>query len=316
MPRLGFAVPHYDFSFPAPTGEPLSARALAYVDRAERLGFHRVWVSDHLFHEKPGQPRAATAECWTLLAAVAARTRGVRVGSLVTPVGMRDPHLLARMAATVDQVSGGRLDLGLGAGWQPEEFVEFGMDFPSAGRRIAQLEETVDTVRESLAGDAPGMLPPIQRPTPPIWVGGKGDRTLAVAARVADGWNYVWYMTPEQYENRLDALNAACADANRPFSDVRRSIGLHTLIGRDADDVERRWRRLQDWSPGKALVGVDLRDWAEPRLVGTPDEIVDQLRRWDLLGVEEVVCSFGWTFAIFDDEQLDLMAEHVLPHLD
>jgi alkanesulfonate monooxygenase SsuD/methylene tetrahydromethanopterin reductase-like flavin-dependent oxidoreductase (luciferase family) len=97
---------------------------------------------------------------------------------------------------------------------------------------------------------------------------------------------------------------------------VRRSLGLATLIGRDADDVVERWRRLQAWAPGGALDKVELAEWAATRLVGTPEDVVEQLRRWDGLGVEQVVCSFSNVpFAIFEDEQLDLLVELVLPRL-
>jgi alkanesulfonate monooxygenase SsuD/methylene tetrahydromethanopterin reductase-like flavin-dependent oxidoreductase (luciferase family) len=137
-----------------------------------------------------------------------------------------------------------------------------------------------------------------------------------VVARAADGWNLVWSVTPEAYDQRLEVLRAACARAERPFEEVRRSVGLGTLIGRDDDDLAARWRQLQAWQPGGALAGVELRQWAEGRLVGTPAQILDQLRGWEARGVEQVICTFGGApFAVFSDEQLDLVAELVLPRL-
>jgi alkanesulfonate monooxygenase SsuD/methylene tetrahydromethanopterin reductase-like flavin-dependent oxidoreductase (luciferase family) len=163
---------------------------------------------------------------------------------------------------------------------------------------------------------APVIPGPVQRPRPPLWVGGKGDRLLGVVARAADGWNVVWSMTPDDYRGRLGVLEAACQRAGREPGEVRRSLGLNTLIGRDADDLVERWRRLQAWTPGGALDGVELRDWAAPRLVGTPDEVLAQLRGWEALGVEQVVASFSaLPFAVFEDEQLELAAELVLPRL-
>jgi len=139
---------------------------------------------------------------------------------------------------------------------------------------------------------------------------------LGLIARAAYGWNVCWAITPEQYDQQLEVLRAACARAERPLDGVRRSVGLATLIGRDADDLAERWRRLQAWAPGGALDSVKLADWAVPRLVGTPDQIVEQLQVWQERGVEQMVCSFSNVpFAIFEDEQLELLAELVLPRL-
>jgi alkanesulfonate monooxygenase SsuD/methylene tetrahydromethanopterin reductase-like flavin-dependent oxidoreductase (luciferase family) len=138
-----------------------------------------------------------------------------------------------------------------------------------------------------------------------------------VVARAADGWNLCWSVTPDAYTERLAVLAAACRRAGRDPGDVRRSLGLNTLIGRDADDLVARWERVKAHTPGAILDGVELRDWAASRLVGTPEEILGQLRGWEELGVEQVVASFSaLPFAVFEDEQLELAAELVLPHLE
>jgi probable F420-dependent oxidoreductase len=332
--KLGFALPHYDFSFPGP-GPATFDRVAGYAERAERGGVSEVWVSDHFWSDlaRYGGPpgRQGLLECWTTLAALATRTSSVRLGTLVLAVGFRHPSLLAKMSAALDQLSGGRLDLGLGAGWYQDEYEANGIPFLRPGERLAMLEETLDVLRTMLeaapapasydgrfyqVSDAPVNPEPVQRPRPPLWVGGRRDRLLGTVARAADGWNTTWAITHERYENRLKVLRAACAAADRPFESVRRSVGLASLIGRDADDLVERWRRLQAWAPGRALDRVELRDWAEERLVGTPDEVLEQLRRWELLGVEQVVCSFSNVpFAIFEDEQLGLLTELVLPRL-
>ena len=333
--KLGLALPHYDCSFPGP-GPASVDRVAGYAVRAEALGFAEVWISDHFWLdlERYGGPpgRQGTPECWTTLTALAVRTATVRLGTLVMPVGFRPPGLLAKMAATLDQLAGGRLDLGLGAGWHAAEFAENGLEFPPPGERLARLEEALGLLGAllgaggapvSFAGrhyrvqDAPVQPPPLQRPRPPLWVGGRGDRLLGVVARAADGWNLCWSVTPAEYEGRLQALAAACARAGRAPQDVRRSLGLNTLVGRDADDLVARWRRLQAWAPGGALDRAELADWAASRLVGTADEVVEQLRGWQARGVEQVVCGFASIpFAVFEDEQLDLVAELVLPRLD
>jgi probable F420-dependent oxidoreductase len=330
--KLGLALPHYDFSFPDGTGPATFDRVAGYAERAEALGFHQLWVSDHFWLDltRYGGPagRQGTPECWTTLSALAMRTERVRLGSLVLAVGFRPPTLLAKMVATLDQLSGGRLDVGLGAGWNAEEFTANGLEFPAPGERLGRLEEALGVLRALLADgggsyagrwyradDAPVLPGPVQRPRPPLWVGGKGDRLLGVVARAADGWNLCWEVTPEAYDQRLGVLAKACAQAGRPLSEVRRSLGLTTLVGRDADDLAERWRRLKAWMPGRALDGVELRDWAASRLVGTPEEVAARLRAFQARGVEQVVCTFGLPFALFEDEQLDLVAEQVLPRV-
>jgi probable F420-dependent oxidoreductase len=332
--QLGFALPHYDSSFPGP-GPVTFDRVVRYAELAEERGFAEIWVSDHFWIDlgRYGGPagRQGNTECWTTLAALAVRTSRVRLGTLVLAVGFRSPTLLAKMAATLDQLAGGRLDLGLGAGWNEPEFTENGLPFPPPGERLAMLEEALGVLRALLndaetpasfggrfyqASDAPVVPGPVQRPRPPLWVGGAGDRLLGVVARAADGWNICWSVTPEAYQERLRALEAACARAERPFADVRRTVGLATLVGRDADDLVDRWRRLQAWMPGGALDGVELADWAASRLVGTPDEVLGQLRGWQDAGVEQVICSLAaLPFSVFEDEQLDLVGELVLPRL-
>jgi alkanesulfonate monooxygenase SsuD/methylene tetrahydromethanopterin reductase-like flavin-dependent oxidoreductase (luciferase family) len=299
--RLGLALPHYPFSFAAASNEPVARRALAYAQRAEELGFHQVWVSDHLFlnvapTDKPEQ-REVPAECWTLLAAIAATTSRIRIGSLASPVGFRNPHLFARMVATVDQLSSRRLDVTLGAGWNEAEYRESGIAFGSAAVRLEALVEALQRLREQSAGV-------------PVWVGGKRPRLLDIAA-TADGWNTAWDCTMAEYQRRQEALARACRRRGRDPNSIRRTVGLTTLIGRDADDIARRWRALQGWAPGGALNGVGLREWARTRLVGTPQEIRGHLDDWRRSGVEQIVLSCGAPFALWEDCQWDLAAEVV-----
>src|SRR4029453_12345061 len=326
--KLGLALPHYDISFP--DRQPATFDPVArYAELAETLGYAELWVSDHFWLDMTrygGSPaRAGTPECWTMLSGLAVRARRGRLGPLGMGGGVRPPALLAKMAATLDQLSGGRLDLGLGAGWNEAEFTENGLPFPRPGERLGMLGGGLGVLRALLTdpgtrgsfsgrwyqvGQAPVIPGPVQRPRPPLWVGGKGDRLLGVVARAADGWNVFGSRTPDDYTERLGVLEAACKRAGRAPGEVRRSLGLSTLIGRDADDLVQRWRRLQAWTPDGTLDGVELRDWAASRLVGTPQEVLAQLRGWEELGVEQVICTFsGLPFALFEDEQLELAAE-------
>jgi alkanesulfonate monooxygenase SsuD/methylene tetrahydromethanopterin reductase-like flavin-dependent oxidoreductase (luciferase family) len=331
---LGIALPHYDYSFAEPPAPGLATvdRVIEAARRAEALGFDQAWMSDHFWLDlgRYGGPpgRYGTPECLTTLAALSQRTSTIRIGSLVLANGFRYPTVLAKTLATLDQLADGRLDVGIGAAWGAEEFTENGLDFPPPGERVARLEEALGILRALLGGDgsfegrfyradgAPVIPGPVQRPWPPLWVGGKGDRLLGVVARAADGWNLCWQVDEERYAERSAVLDAACRRAGRDPAGVRRSLGLNTLLGRDADDLVERWRRLVCWAPGGVLDGVELRDWAAGRLVGTPDEVLAQLRRWEAAGISQVISTFGHLpFVLPDPEQLDLMAELVIARL-
>ena len=188
--NLGIALPHYDVSFPDQRPATFD-RVARYAELAESAGFHQLWVSDHFWLdlERYGGPagRQGTPECWTMLSALAVLTSRARLGTLVLATGFRPPTLLAKMAATLDQLAGGRLDLGLGAGWNEAEFTENGLPFPRPGERLAMLEEALGVLRALLTDGAPAsfsgrwyhadqapVVPgPVQKPRPPLWVGGK-----------------------------------------------------------------------------------------------------------------------------------------------
>lgn len=304
MMRIGLALPHYPFSFPSYEGDlSLARRALDYGLAAEQLGFHQLWASDHLWIDvaPPGSApqHQEPAECWTLLAALAARTHTVGLGSLVTPVGLRNRDLLLRTVETVQALCDGRLDVGIGAGWNAEEFTHSGIAFPSAAQRLVALSETIGCLRSMDRG-------------PAVWVGGKRSGLLKVAA-TADGWNTAWSLTLGDYRERAERLAQACVANGRDPATVRRSVGLVTLVGHDQDDLADRWRALQRWAPGGALDEVALRTWAARRLVGTPKEIRRQVHEWQKLGIEQIICAPGAPFAVYDDEQLALLASSIVP---
>jgi probable F420-dependent oxidoreductase len=330
--RLGLALPHYDFS--RPDGAPLTWEGLAdAARRAESLGFHSVWISDHFFlslarYGGPDDPYGSP-EPLAALAGIAAVTERVRIGTLVLGSGFRHPAILAKAAATIDLLSEGRVDLGLGAGWYEDEYRAFGYRFGTVGERFDVLEETVE-VLALLFGDKEPVTwhgerfsleeaycrpRPAQSPRPPLWVGGKGGpRLLRLVARRADGWNTVWAWTPEAYTQRARALDEACERAGRDPSSVRRSMGLYALVATDDRDLGDRYRALQRWQPGGGLDGVSLEEWRADKLVGTTEEVVERLAAFRDLGVEEMIVSpASLPFAIADDEQLDLLAERVIP---
>jgi probable F420-dependent oxidoreductase len=329
--RFGLALPHYDFS--APDGAPVSwPRLAASARRAEELGFDSVWLSDHLFLSLEryggGRERQGSAEPLTALAGLAVATQRVRLGTLVLCAGFRHPAILAKSATTIDLLSRGRLDLGIGAGWYEEEYRSFGYGFGTTGQRFELLEETVEVLallfeeepatwkgRHFRLEGAYNHPRPVQKPRPPLWVGGKGGpRLLNLATRRADGWNTVWTWTVDDYAARARALDATCERAGRDPASVGRSVGLYTLVGEDERDLVRRFRALQRWTPGGALDGELLDDWARDKLVGTAEQVVERLARFAALGVGEMILSAAsLPFAVFDDSMVDLFAESVIP---
>jgi probable F420-dependent oxidoreductase len=327
--RYGLALPHYGFSLP--DGAPITFEALAgWARRAESMGFDSVWLSDHFFYtfaRYGGDPSPiASLEPMTSLAGIAAVTERVRLGTLVLGSPFRHPALVAKMATTIDGISGGRLDLGVGAGWMKEEFDAFGYRYGTVGERFDILEETLQ-VLEALGSGAPTtfdgptvslrdarLLPAPVQPAIPVWVGGKGGpRLLRLAARYAAGWNAVWRWSPQDYAERAAAARLACEREGRDPGTFRFSVGLYGVIGRDEADARAAFERGRAGFPAGAM-GADTYDtWRADTLSGTPSQILERAQAFEDAGVEEIVWS-PWVlpFAIPEPEQVELFAGEVL----
>ena len=329
--HVGLALPHYDFSFP--DRRPLTWDGLLdAAQRAERLGFDSAWVSDHFFLDLAryggSDERAGSVDPFTAIAALAARTERIRLGTLVACAPFRHPAHVAKMATSIDLASGGRFDLGLGAGWYEPEFGAFGYPFGSVGERFAALEESVaavaalfeegpvdftgEHVRFSGAFNHPMPLTP---GGPPIWIGGKGGpMLLRMVARHAAGWNVVWKATPDAHAERAAALRRTCEAEGRDPSTVRLSVGLYTLVGEDDADLARRYRALQAWAPGGALDDTPIAEFARDTLTGTVDACVGRLRAFADTGVEEFIACVGPVpFSVYDWDAVDAIAERLIP---
>ena len=203
---------------------------------ADELGFHAIWNYDHFYGLV--DPSGFTLEGWTTLAAMATRTERARVGCMVTGVTYRHPAVLANMAVSVDHISGGRLEFGIGAAWHEPEHAGYGMEFPSAGTRVAMLDEALDVIKllwtEEVASyegrffrlsEARCIPKPVQQPHPPIVVGGSKPKMLRVIAKHADEWNTPG-QTPEEWTAQNATLDAACAEVGRGPKAIRRSVQL------------------------------------------------------------------------------------------
>ena len=331
--RLGLALPHYDTSL---GGNPVSWEGVRRVAQvAELSGFSSIWISDHLFldwskYGGPSDPQGSL-ESWTTLSALAAVTETVRLGTLTLCNDLRNPALLAKMAATLDRLSDGRLDVGLGAGWYEPEYKAAGIHFDSAGTRIRRVGEAAQIVRRLLAGEElsfsgrfyetsgaiarPG---PVQDPPPPVWIGGKGDFLLRTVARSADGWNFSWLGDFDTYAERSAAADRACEAIDRDPASLKRSVGAYVVVGRDDADARRRYERLVDRTPEGVLrpsidgAGVSWDEFRRTRVAGTVTEVTERLGSLSRFGVEEVIVTLGTLpFQVADEEDVELVGTEV-----
>lgn len=327
--RFGVALPQYDNSV---TGEdPLRFETIAsWAHAAERAGFDSIWLSDHIRWDiaKYGGPpdNVGLFEPLVTLGALARETTTVRLGTLVLLEALRPPAVLAKSLASLDRICGGRLDVGLGAGWYEPDYTAIGSTLPSPGERIGRLDESLRIVTALLDGEAlefdgryhavsgARLLPgPLQTPRPPVFVGGRGDRLLRLVARHADGWNTCWAITHDAYRERLDSLERACDAESRDPGTVARSLGLYTMLGHDEADLQRRFERLRSRTPRGVLATQDARSWREGRLVGSVQEVREMVDAWERLGVGEIICGFGaLPFQVSDLDDLELFGAAVI----
>lgn len=240
--------------------------------------FDSLWIGDHLLYRDDGRPERGPQEAWTLLAALAAITTRVTLGPLVACVAFHPPAVLAKMAATVSEVSGGRLVLGLGAGWNRAEFDAFGLPFDA---RASRFEESLEIISDLVAGrrctragsfhrvDDAVVLPPPQHDIP-IMIGSNGDRVLRSGLRTAQAWNtwFDWFDNdPSSFERLNDHVSELISDLGRDPSEVRRSACL--LVR-----VEPTARERPDPAGGKAIHLADLPDTLAAMRVAGADEVI------------------------------------------
>jgi alkanesulfonate monooxygenase SsuD/methylene tetrahydromethanopterin reductase-like flavin-dependent oxidoreductase (luciferase family) len=248
----------------------------AFATHAEAVGLDSVWVCDHFLAGPPGRPTSAIHEAWTILAALAASTNRIELGQLVMCASFRSPALLAKMAVTADGVSGGRLVLGLGAGWYDPEYLAFG--YPT-DHRVARFEEALQIIGPLLRGERltfagryhrvrdAKLLPPPDRPIP-ILVAGNRPRMLRLTARYADAWNTAWFGLPDQrLRQRLAGMHAALQAEGRDPATLRRTVGM------DVQDPE--------------LAGCD--QTGGESFAGSVDELAHAIDAYERLGLDDLI---------------------------
>ena len=273
----------------------------ALADACEEHGVETLFRSDHYILQSDEDNKVAH-DAWTTIAALAARTTTLRFGTLVSPTTFRLPALLANAAATADHVSGGRIELGLGAGWMEREHRAFGFPFPETPVRLAMFAEQLEIVhrlwteeRVDFRGehyrleDAPALPKPVQQPHPPLLVGGSGTRgTADPAARFADEYNTP-FQSPEDFAAVRGKVVAACERAGRDPATMRFSTMTGCLIGATRDEALERARELF----GRTKRDLAFDDWistfAQRSLIGSVDEVAARLREYEQGGCERVM---------------------------
>ncbi|MET7327910.1 LLM class F420-dependent oxidoreductase [Nonomuraea sp. NPDC005650] len=286
---------------------------LTVAQAAERLGFDAFFRSDHYMRIGPGDPGVGSTDAWITLAGLARETSRIRLGTLVSPATFRLPGPLAISIAQVDQMSGGRVELGFGTGWFDTEHAAYGIPFPPQNERFGRFEEQLEiltglwTAEKGFSfegsyyrvADSPALPKPVQQPRPPIIIGGFGaKRTPRLAATYADEYNLPFH-TLDDTEKAFARVRAACETTGRSLT---YSVAQTTVVGADRAEVERRVAAIGE-NPDTLPVGG---------LCGTPAEIVEKIGKFAELGAETVYLQI---MDLNDLEHLELIAAEVLPHV-
>jgi len=297
------------------------------AQRADSGPWESIWVYDH-FHTTPTPIHEATHEAWTLMAAFAASTTRVRLGQMCTCMSYRNPAYLAKVAATVDIVSGGRTEMGIGGGWYEHEWRAYGYGFPPAGERLRALDEGVQIMRQAwTTGSATLQGKPYQvdgaivRPLPlqpggiPLWIAGGGEKvTLKIAAKYAQYTNFDG--TLDGFRRKSAVLAEHCRSVGTDFGAITRSANYNVAIGATEHEVQERLSWIREHLT--ASIGADL---AERQLsgfgnlpgVGTPEQIVEKLSALKAAGLSYAITYFPE--AAYDTSGIELFEKEVIPAL-
>ncbi|WP_433206356.1 TIGR03560 family F420-dependent LLM class oxidoreductase [Nocardia sp. CA-107356] len=287
-----------------------------------------LWVCDH-FHTIPLPSEEATHEAWTLMSAFAASTSRIRLGQMCTSMSFRNPAYLAKVAATVDLISNGRVEMGIGGGWYEHEWRAYGYGFPTTGDRLGRLDEGVQIFRQAWTtgtatfdGTHYQVNGAIVRPLPlqeggiPLWIAGGGEKvTLRIAAKYAQYANFNG--DPEGFTHKSDVLRAHCADVGTDFDSIVRTANYNVAIGATEAEVEQRLQALQ--ARLIPFVGADVAAGYVNELyrgtaaVGTPEQIVENLTKVRDLGLGYAI--FDFPEAAYDTSGIELFEHEVVPAL-
>jgi F420-dependent oxidoreductase-like protein len=283
----------------------------------EQAGYDSIWVYDH-FHTHPVPSQESVFEAWTLMAALAATTSRVRLGQMCTCIPYRPPALLAKIAVSVDAISKGRLDVGIGAGWSTHEFRGYGYPFPPAGVRLDMLEEAAQVLKTMWTTDEAhfrgehyvldgAITRPrsLQQPHPPLWIAGAGEkRTLRIVARYGDFANFSGDI--DIFRHKSSVLAEHCEAEGRDFSEIGRSVHLMSVIGRDEADLDAKLAiaaRRRNSTPA---------EFAREHFAVTVDRAIEMMDEFRAEGCSDMILYF---YDMGEADSLELFASQVIPRL-
>jgi F420-dependent oxidoreductase-like protein len=295
----------------------------AYADDG---AWDSLWVYDH-FHTVPMPTGEATHEAWSLMAAYAATTSRIKLGQMCTAMSYRNPVYLAKVAATADIISGGRIQMGIGGGWYEHEWRAYGYGFPSAKVRLGRLDEGVQIMRDawrdgkvSFDGEHYQVDGAIVAPKPlqdngiPMWIAGGGEKvTLRIAAKYAQYTNFS--AEPEAFAHKSEVLAAHCRDVGTDFEAIVRSVNVNAVIGASDADVKDRLRRVRDrlvgYVPEAAADAMIAGTTGPDSAVGTAEQAIERIAKIRDLGCEYAICYFPE--AAYDRSGIELFEREVIP---
>ena len=281
---------------------------------ADQLGYDSLWVYDH-FHNVPRPAHETVFECWATIAAISQRTSRIRLGQMVGCNSYRNPGLLAKITSTIDVISGGRLEWGIGAGWYENEYRAYGYEFPKPKDRIGMLRESVEIVR-SMWTEAETTYKgkhyevfrancdpkPLQDPHPPIWIGGGGEQlTLRVVAQFADVSNFG--SSVEEFIAKREILKSHCKAVGRDEDEIRKTVSSEVFIRETEAEIIAEGSR--------SLWGEPFEQWRDKALVGTPEQVSEKIERYIAAGCTGFI---PWCPDYPSTQTIDLFAEKVMPN--
>ncbi|WP_071286716.1 LLM class F420-dependent oxidoreductase [Mycolicibacterium llatzerense] len=297
----------------------------AYADAGP---WDSLWVYDH-FHTVPMPTAEATHEAWTLMAAYAATTNRIKLGQMCTAISYRNPAYLAKVAATTDIISGGRVQMGIGGGWYEHEWRAYGYGFPSAGVRLARLDEGVQIMRTawregvvSFDGKHYQVDGAIVQPKPlqtggiPLWIAGGGEKvTLRIAAKYAQYTNFT--SEPDGFAHKSEVLQQHCRDVGTDYDGIVRSANFNVVIGDSEADVAARIARIRERQVAvahEAAVDAMVKNLTSPdSACGTTEQVVSKLQKIKDLGCEYAILYFPE--AAYDRSSIEAFEREVIPAL-
>jgi F420-dependent oxidoreductase-like protein len=316
---MQFGLQHPNFSFDY-NGQDNNVSDIAdslkmLIAKAENSGFDSFWVMDH-FHQIQfvGKPEEPMLEGWTVLAMLAGITTKIKLGTLVTGIIYRYPSVLAKIGATLDVLSKGRLFMGIGAAWNEQESLAYGITFQSNQERLLRLEEAIQVIRKMWTEDPNASFKgkyyqiknaycnpkPIQKPSPPILVGGSGERkTLKIVAKYADACNL--FGSPESLKKKLDILKAHCKSVDRDYDSILKTK-LATIVVDDNKEMAKN--RVQE-----TFKGMPEEHIKEFVIYGTPEDIQVQIRTLEQIGIQYLIVNFEFSREL---EALNMFANKVI----